>query len=95
MIKFTTSSLVVYIELTAQHVYQLMSILADLLLFHVQFDADVVGCTRNPANDIITAIDTWNDLAPTRNNIRDDTQDVFLLNSSFVNGTISCTYVNP
>ena len=56
-----------------------------------QFDADVVGCTRNPANDMVTVLDTYNDLSPTRNNIRDDTQDVVLLNSSFINGTISCT----
>ena len=57
-----------------------------------QFDADVVGCIRDPANDNVAAIDTWNALPVTRNNIRDDTQDVVLFNSSFVSGTISCTF---
>ena len=56
-----------------------------------QFDADVVGCIRDPADDSVTAIDTWNAVNE-RNNIRDGTQDVTLFNSSFVNGIISCTF---
>jgi hypothetical protein len=61
-------------------------------LFLLQFDADVVGCIRDPSTDAVTAIDTWNAQADTRNNIRDDTQDIVLFNSSFVNSTISCTF---
>ena len=60
---------------------------------HLQFDADVVGCIRDPSDDSVTALDTWNDLPNTRNNIRDNIQDVTLFNSSFENGTISCTWV--
>ena len=47
---------------------------------------------RDPDNDNVTAIDTYND-PNVRNNIQDATQDVTLFNSSFINGTISCTYV--
>lgn len=58
-----------------------------------QFDADVIGCVRDPITDNVTAIDTYNQ-PNIRNNIADAaTQDLILFNSSFVNGTISCTYV--
>ena len=60
--------------------------------YFLQFDADVVGCIRDPNTDEITAIDTWNAQATTRNNIRDDTQDIVLFSSSFINSTISCMF---
>ena len=64
----------------------------NVLFSNLQFDADVVGCIRDPNTNEVTAIDTWNALATTRNNIRDDTQDIVLFNSSFVNSAISCTF---
>lgn len=54
-------------------------------------DADVVGCVRDPTNDSVIAIDTWND-SYQRKNTRDNNQDVTTYNSSFINGRISCTY---
>ena len=48
---------------------------------------------RDPVTDNVTAIDTYNQ-PNIRSNIADAaTQDLILFNSSFVNGTISCTYV--
>lgn len=59
-----------------------------------QFDADVVGCVRDPITDNVTTIDTYNVMAFTRNNVPDPTQDVIPFSSSFINGIISCTYVH-
>jgi hypothetical protein len=71
----------------------LLSNIKSILFFtFLQFDADVVGCIRDPNTDDVTAIDTWNALANTRNNIRDDTQDIVLFNSTFINSRISCTF---
>ena len=61
-------------------------------MFFLQFNADVVGCIRDNNTNKITAIDTWNSVADPRNNIRDDTQDIVLFSSSFVNSAISCTF---
>ena len=62
-------------------------------MLSIQFDADVIGCVRDPITGNVTAIDTYNQ-ANIRNNIADAaTQDLILFNSSFINGTISCTYV--
>jgi hypothetical protein len=73
-------------------VYILLPVSKHLVYFSPQFDADVVGCIRDPNTNEITSIDTWNAMTGTRNNTRDPTQDIVLFNSSFVNSTISCTF---
>ena len=59
-------------------------------IFIPQFAADVVVCNRDPANDMIEALDTYNPVAGRANNV-DARQDVFLFNSSFDGTRIFCT----
>ena len=56
----------------------------------MQFAADVVGCNRDPSNNMIEAVDTWNP-AQARTNTLDTISNVILLSSDFNNGRISCT----
>ena len=56
----------------------------------VQMAADVVGCNRDPNNDMVEVVDTWN-LDQGRGNTLDAIQDVRLFTSNFANGRISCT----
>ena len=58
----------------------------------VQFSADVVGCNRDPATNLVEVLDTYNEAA-VRNNQPDPTQDVVLFNSSFDGTRIFCTLV--
>ena len=56
----------------------------------MQFAADVVGCNRDPSNDMVAVVDTWN-LDQGRGNTLDPNQDVRLFDSVFNNDRISCT----
>ena len=56
----------------------------------MQFAADVVGCNRDPSNDMVVAVDTWNP-PQDRTNTLDTISNVMLLSSNFNNGRISCT----
>ena len=68
-------------------------ILSPYFVFLSQFDADVVGCNRNPGTNMIEALDTYNVPSPDRNNLVDRRQNVLLFNSSFDGTRIICTWV--
>ena len=66
-------------------------ICCSMLTCSIQFNADVVACTRDSSNNMIQALDTWN---PTsfRGNQRDPTMeaDLTMFSGEFVNGRIRC-----
>ena len=55
-----------------------------------QESADVVACNRDPATDMVEALDTWNTVG--FNNIVDAIQDVESFLRSYSGGRIRCRY---
>ncbi|XP_019851676.1 PREDICTED: flocculation protein FLO11-like isoform X2 [Amphimedon queenslandica] len=55
------------------------------------YNADVVGCKRNPADGSVSVIDTWN--PSTRSNLLDASQSGICRHTAgYSNGRISCTF---
>ena len=70
--------------------YNIVPKLTPLLLFPIQYDADVLGCKRDSSSDTVAVIDTWN--PNSRSNILDASQSGICQHTTqYNNGRISCT----
>ena len=57
----------------------------------MQFDSDVVACTRDPSNNMVEARDSWNMASPDRGNTIDATQDITVFSAEYTSGRIRCS----
>ena len=74
------------------HAYSIvLKLTLSLLLFPIQYGADVLACKRDSSSDTVAVIDTWNPSSG-RSNMLDASQSGICQHTTqYNNGRISCT----